>query len=103
MRLCVFVAFLVLLPASLARPQAFSPKNYPDCIMLYAKKARSRDAGMLMRRACKCRYQDPESPMCAKYSKAALDCMVDNLRAVEKDDAAWGVERACRLKHPVKQ
>jgi len=101
MRLMLLVSLLVLLPASVARPQVFGPKNYAECIMLYAKKAQSRDAAMLMRRACKCRYQEMGSPECAQYSQAALNCMVDNLRAVDADEAAWGVERACRTKHPV--
>lgn len=98
--LMLFLALFVVLPASVATPQVFGPKSYAECIMLYAKKAQSRDAGMLMRRACKCRFQEPTSPECANYSPAALDCMVGNLRSVEKDDAAWGVERACRMKHP---
>lgn len=103
MRVFLLVFLVVLLPASTALSQEFGPKNYPDCIMLHAKKAQSGDAGMLMRRACKCRFQTPGSAECAQYSVKALECMVTNLRAVEKDEAAWGVERACRTTHPVTQ
>ena len=99
-----FVAFVLslclLLPASVGLAQTFSPKNYPDCVMLHVKKAQSPDAAMLMRLACKCRFKEQGSPECAKYTPRALDCMIDNLQAVERDTAAWGVERACRTNYP---
>ena len=91
---------LVFCLAATAAAQDFSPKNYPDCVMIYAKRAASRDGGMLMRRACKCRFQDPKDSACAQYSQAALDCMISNLIPAQSDDAAWGVERACRTKNP---
>ncbi len=97
---CILGALLLLALATTASAQAFGPKNYAECVMLYAKKAASRDGGMLMRRACKCRYQEPGAPECKDYSPKALDCMVKNLLPVEKDEEAWGVERACRNKHP---
>jgi len=92
---------LVLGMASAAQAQSFAPKNYADCVMLNAKKASSMDGNMLMRRACKCRFQEPAPADCKQYSKAALDCMLSNLVPVERDAEAWGVERACRNKHPV--
>jgi hypothetical protein len=101
MRTCLAVFFLVAMTASGAMAQSFGPKNYPDCVMLNAKRAASRDGGMLMRRACKCRFQDPSREECKAYSKSALDCMLSNLTPVEKDEEAWGVERACRNKFPV--
>jgi|GEM_PF-3000757 len=98
-RLCMALAMVAAL-ATGASAQAFGPKNYPDCVMLYAKKAASRDGGMLMRRACKCRFQEPGAPECKEYSPASLDCMLKNLLPVARDEEAWGVERACRSKHP---
>lgn len=92
---------LVLGAAATATAQGFGPKNYAECVMLNAKRAASRDGGMLMRRACKCRFQEPNSDECRQYSKTALDCMIRNLAPVEHDEEAWGVERACRTKHPV--
>ena len=98
----LLVALLVVLGTVSAAPaQTFGPKNYAECVMLYAKKAASRDGGMLMRRACKCRYETPTASECAQYSKAALDCMISNLVPATSDDLAWGVERACRTKNPV--
>ncbi len=91
---------LVLGLAATASAQGFAPKNYADCVMLNAKRAASRDGGMLMRRACKCRYQDAKAEECRVYSQAALDCMISNLVTAERDEQAWGVERACRTKHP---
>lgn len=93
---------LVLGLAATAQAQSFGPKNYPDCLMLYAKKAASADGETLMRRACKCRFQDPGNAECQQYSKPALDCMIRNLGPVQDDAKAWGVERACRSKHPVR-
>ena len=101
MRWFVVVSLFLLLGADTAWAQSFSPKDYPDCLMLYAKKATSRDAAMLMRMACKCRFQNPSDPDCAKYSQTALDCLLTNLLPVEQDSQAWGVERACRTKNPV--
>jgi len=92
---------MVLGMASVAPAQSFGPKNYAECVMLYAKKAVSRDGAMLMRRACKCRFQDVATDECKQYTKHALDCMLSNLVAVEEDEAAWGIERACRTKNPV--
>ena len=99
-RLCMALA-LVAAMATGARAQAFGPKNYPECLMLFAKKAASRDGAMLMRRACKCRFESPGAPECKDYSKGALDCMIKNLMPVDRDEEAWGVERACRTKLPV--
>jgi len=96
------VALMLLLGAATAAPaQGFAPKTYAECVMLNAKRAASRDGGMLMRRACKCRFQDPAASECKQYSKPALDCMLTNLVPVEHDEEAWGVERACRTKNPV--
>lgn len=96
------VALMLLLGAATSAPaQGFAPKNYADCVMLNAKKAASRDGGMLMRRACKCRFQDPAAAECKQYSKPALDCMLSSLPPVEHDEEAWGVERACRNKNPI--
>ena len=95
----------VLFVATMAVPasaQSFGPKNYPDCVMLYVKKASSQDGGMIMRRSCKCRYQDPKASDCKDYSQAALDCIISNAGAAERDEQAWGVERACRTKFPSK-
>ncbi len=98
----LLVALLVVFGAvSVAPAQSFGPKNYAECVMLNAKKAASRDGAMLMRRACKCRFQDPAAPECKPYSRAALDCMVSNLGPAERDEDAWGIERACRTKNPV--
>lgn len=98
---CIFgVAALVFGLTAVASAQGFGPKTYAECVMVNAKRAASRDGGMLMRRACKCRFQDPKDAGCAKYSQLALDCMISNLVPAESDDAAWGVERACRTKHP---
>jgi hypothetical protein len=94
--------FLMLLAAAPALAQSFAPKSYPECTMLYAKKAASRDGAMLMRQVCKCRFQDQQAAECKDYSQAALDCILANVGAVERDEQAWGVERACRNKHPVK-
>jgi hypothetical protein len=102
MRTIVAALFVVGLTVSAATAQTFAPKNYPDCVMLHAKKASSRDGGMLMRRACKCRFQDPNRDECKDYSQAALDCLLSNLSTVEHDEEAWGVERACRIKFPAK-
>lgn len=97
------IALLFLLTmASAASAQAFGPKGYPDCVMLYAKKAVSLDGGMLLRRACRCRYQDAKAPECKDYTPAALDCIITNVGPVERDEEVWGVERACRTKNPVK-
>ena len=103
MRMMAVVLLLVLLSATAALAQAFGPKNYAECVMLNVKRAHSRDAGMLMRRACKCRFQDQANPDCKGYTQGALDCMVANLGIVEQDDEAWGVERACRTKNPAGQ
>ncbi len=84
-----------------AQAQGFGPKNYSECVMVQAKRAQSRDGGMLIRRACKCRYQEPDAQECKQYSRGALDCMIHNLVPVQQDQQAWGVERACRTKHPV--
>uniref|UniRef100_I2Q471 Uncharacterized protein n=1 Tax=Desulfovibrio sp. U5L TaxID=596152 RepID=I2Q471_9BACT len=97
----ILALIVVLGTATMASAQGFGPKNYAECVMLYAKKAASRDGGMLMRRACKCRFQEPGAPECKQYSQMALNCMVSNLMPVEHDEEAWGVERACRNKHPV--
>ena len=97
----VVMLVLALGLAVTAQAQTFGPKNYPDCIMLYSKKAASLGGETLLRRACKCRFQDPSDSSCRQYSKPALDCMIKNLLPVEDDAAAWGVERACRTKHPV--
>ena len=94
--------FLMLLMAVPAAAQSFAPKSYPDCVMLYAKKASSQDGAMIMRRACKCRYQDPTASECKDFTEAALDCIIANTGAVERNEQAWGVERACRNKFPVK-
>ena len=97
------IAPALLLALGLAAPaaaQGFGPKTYAECVMVNAKRAASRDGGMLMRRACKCRFQDAKAEECSAYSQAALDCMSSNLVAIDRDDAAWGVERACRTKHP---
>ena len=93
---------LMLLLAAPAAAQTFAPKSYPDCVMLYAKKALSQDGGMIMRRACKCRYQDPKATDCKDFSQAALECIISNVGAAERDEQAWGVERACRNKFPAK-
>ena len=99
----LFTALLLaLLVADPAMAQGFGPKNYPECTMLYAKKAVARDGAMLAKRACKCRYQDPAAPECKEYSQAALDCIITNVGPVERDEQVWGVDRACRNKHPVK-
>jgi hypothetical protein len=105
MRMFLAVSLVVfgLVSAAQAQAQSFGPKNYADCVMLYAKKAVSRDAGMLIRLACKCRFQDPTDADCRKYSPAATECMITNLLPVEKDLQAWGVERLCRTKNPVGQ
>ncbi len=107
MRLVILLAGLVFFAslgaAGPVSAQSFGPKNYGECVMLYARKAASRDAAMLMRRACKCRFQDPAEPDCKVYSPAALECLISNLARVEKDEEAWGVERACRTKHPLGQ
>ena len=95
-------AILALLVAAPAAAQTFAPKSYPDCVMLYVKKASSQDGAMIMRRACKCRYQDPKATECKDYSQAALDCIISNVGAAERDEQAWGVERACRTKFPAK-
>lgn len=98
----VLLALLfVLSMTTAASAQSFGPKNYPDCVMLYAKKASSLDGGMLMRRACRCRYQDKTAPECKIYTPAALDCILSNAGPVERDEEVWGVERACRSKNPV--
>lgn len=99
----LFVAlWLVLGMVGAAKAQTtFAPKNYAECVMLNAKKAASKDGVMLMRLACKCRFQDPAPEECKQYSKGAVNCMLSNLPPVERDAAAWGVERACRTKHPV--
>lgn len=93
-------ALVALVGAATASAQDFMPKNYADCVMIYAKRAASRDGGMLMRRACKCRFQDPKADECRAYSQPALDCLILNLPPVDRDEKAWGVERACRTKHP---
>lgn len=93
---------LMLLTALPAAAQSFAPKSYPDCVMLYVKKASSQDGGMIMRRACKCRYQDPNASDCKDFSQAALECIISNVGAVERNEQAWGVERACRTKFPAK-
>ena len=93
---------LMLLTALPAAAQSFAPKSYPDCVMLYAKKASSQDGAMIMRRACKCRYQDPKASDCKDFSQAALECIISNVGAAERDEQAWGVERACRTKFPAK-
>lgn len=99
----LFLALLFVLSlAATASAQAFGPKNYPDCAMLYAKKASSLDGGMLMRRACRCRFQDKTAPECKEYTQAALDCIITNVGPVARDEEVWGVERACRSKNPVK-
>lgn len=98
----ILALLLVLGTAAGASAQSFAPKNYAECVMVYAKKAASRDGGMLMRRACKCRFQEPGAAECKQYSEMALNCMVSNLAPAEHDEEAWGVERACRNKHPVK-
>ena len=99
----IFLALLfVLSMAATASAQSFGPKNYPDCVMLNAKRAVSLDGGMLMRRACRCRYQDKTAPDCKDYTQAALDCIIANVGPVERDEEVWGVERACRSKNPVK-
>ncbi|MGE4539375.1 MAG: hypothetical protein AB7D37_20080 [Desulfovibrio sp.] len=95
------VPALVFLLAAAASAQGFGPKNYAECFMINAKRAASQDGGMLMRRACKCRFQNPKEPGCEKYSQAALDCMLANLVPADTNDKAWGVERACRTKNPV--
>jgi len=100
-RRLLMALMLVLGMAAMAQAQAFGPKNYPDCVMLYAKKAASQDGAMLMRRACKCRFQDPSAPDCKEYSKPALDCILKNVGPVERDEEVWGIERACRTKLPV--
>jgi hypothetical protein len=99
----LFVALLLVLGmVSAAQAQSsFAPKNYAECVMLNVKKAASKDGAMLMRRACKCRFQEPAPEECKQYSKGAVDCMLSNLGPVEVDAAAWGVERACRNKFPV--
>ncbi len=99
-RIIVPALLCLLGVAATAGAQAFGPKTYADCVMLNAKRAVSRDGGMLMRRACKCRFQDPKAPECRQYSQPALDCMIGNLGPAEHDEDAWGVERACRNKHP---
>lgn len=101
MRIFVMLSLVVLSFVATARAQSFGPKNYADCVMLYAKKPESRDARMLIRLACKCRFQDSKAEECRKYSQAALECLVTNLTSVEKDLQAWGLERACRTKNPV--
>lgn len=93
----------VLFVATMAVPasaQSFGPKTYPDCVMLYAKKTASLDGGMLMRRACRCRFQDKTASECKGYTPAALDCIIANVGPVERDEEVWGVERACRSKNP---
>lgn len=102
MRMLLAACLLVAWTATGAWAQSFGPKGYPDCVMLYAKKAVSRDGAMLTRLACKCRFQNDGREDCKDYSRQALDCMIKNLGPVEQDDAAWGVERACRTKFPVK-
>ncbi|WP_428565723.1 MAG: hypothetical protein ACP59X_05095 [Solidesulfovibrio sp. DCME] len=98
----ILLALALLLGlAATAKAQGFGPKTYADCVMVNAKRAASRDGGMLMRRACKCRFQDPKASECRQYSQTALDCMIGSLVPVERDEEAWGVERACRNKHPV--
>ncbi|OLN25425.1 hypothetical protein DVDV_3354 [Desulfovibrio sp. DV] len=99
-RLFTALVFVLLL-ASSASAQSFGPKTYPDCTMLYVKRAASRDGKMLVRRACKCRFQDQNDPECKGYSQKALDCIITNVLPVEHDEEVWGVERACRTKHPV--
>lgn len=101
MRMFLAACLFVVLTASGAMAQNFGPKSYPECLMLYSKKAASRDGAMLIRLACKCRFQHDVRPKCKEYSPKALDCMIKNLGPVEEDDAAWGVERACRTKFPV--
>ncbi|MFP5258978.1 MAG: hypothetical protein ACLGQH_08135 [Acidobacteriota bacterium] len=97
--LAVLCVAAMSIPAS---AQSFGPKNYPDCVMLYAKKTASLDGGMLMRRACRCRFQDKTAPECKDYTPAALDCIIANVGPVERNEEVWGVERACRSKNSVK-
>lgn len=100
MRTILSACLLLGLVATPALAQSFLPKSYPDCVMVFAKRAASQDGAMLMRRACKCRFQDPNRQECRQYSRPALDCLLTNLIPAENDDAAWGVERACRTKFP---
>jgi len=101
MRLFVMLLLVVFGLAAPAWSQSFGPKDYADCVMLYAKRPQSRDARMLTRLACKCRFQDPKAEECRQYSQAAVECLVINLQPVEKDVQAWGIERACRTKNPI--
>lgn len=102
MRMLLAACLLTVLTATGAMAQNFGPKGYPDCMMLYVKKAASRDGAMLTRLACKCRFQDATRSECKPYSPQALDCMIKNLGPVEHDEETWGVERVCRTKFPAK-
>ncbi len=80
---------------------AFEAKNYAECVMLYANKARTNAGTVLMRRACKCRFQNPAPADCANYSPQAVDCFLKNTISVTEENQVDGVKRACETQFPL--
>lgn len=97
-----FFAPLFALVLGLALPAGAAlagPANYEECYLLHAKKASTPSGRDLMRRVCKCRFQEP-GPDCAGYSVEAMDCVIQHVMQVEKDRDVSGVDRACRNRFP---
>lgn len=78
------------------------PKSYPECLLVYAKKARTSAGNVLMRRVCKCRFQANPPAECANYSKEAMDCFILNAINIEDENQVDGIQRACEKNFPLK-
>ncbi len=96
-------ATLLAAPANPALAQnKLEPRNYPECLLVYAKKARTDAGNVLMRRVCKCRFQDNPPAECANYSKEAMDCFILNAIKIEDENKVDGIQRACEKNFPLK-
>jgi len=71
--------------------------------MLYANKARTNAGTLLMRRACKCRFQSPAPSFCEEFSEQAVDCFLKNAMSISEEDKVDGIKRACMTQHPLKK
>lgn len=95
-------ASLLVCPAQALAQSKLEPKSYPECLLVYAKKAKTNAGNVLMRRVCKCRFQANPPAQCAQYSKEAMDCFILNAINIEEENQVDGIQRACEKNFPLK-
>ncbi len=72
MRMFFFAAILAALlslPCTGFAQTEYFPKDYNECFLVYAKRSKTEAGAVLVRRMCRCRFQDASSGRCRRYSR----------------------------------